>query len=235
MSQNEKNTKKQSKEKRKLSKQNIFTIIVITAFIVSILYSNLGEKKVKKSDTITFSDESNYTELEYPVYDTSDAEMAENLDDFYYDYLYEGYEDMDADEGYSYTDDSPDVTTEEVNEVSSEESTETGITQEPSSSNGFYDEVNKTIEDMAILSDSNVSTVIQGLVLGYISDCQFITNQFKEKYTSSFVEGVESVEVISVDLNGGTSTVKINNDKEYNVTFTVVDFLIDTMSVEEVK
>lgn len=212
----------------KLSKQQIVFIGFICLLIFSMLYSKFKDGHINPSKTITFEEIE-----ETPV-------TTEEID--YGDYIYsyeeettESSEESDIDDGS--VDDFVDIPSEYAEDIVDEEpvATESEPSNYSKSPAGFYDELNATIEDIAIVKDSNIDIILQGLVMGYISDCMFVTNQFLEVYANGFLPDVQSVEILSKDFNGNTAKIKVNGVDVYNVSFTIMDDAIDSLTLQKVE
>lgn len=225
-----KNENNKKDKESKLSKQQIIFIAFVCLLIFSLLYTKFKDGHINPSKTITFEEVEEVPvtteEIDYSDYSyvTEDVSTDENLSDSESEYEEESVDDF-IDIPSSYMDEGAIEDSEVVEETPN-------YSKEPS---GFYDELNSTVEDIAIVSDSNIDILLQGLVMGYISDCWFVTNQFLSTYANGFLPDVQSVEVINKDFNNNTAQIKVNGTDIYNVTFTIVDNAIDSLSLQRVE
>lgn len=218
---------KQDKKEPKFNRGQKVGIVLVILVIISMAYSNFKHGKLTPDKTITF---------EQIDYEPVTTEMNDFND---YDYSYTDYYDEDEDEEYHEDWEGTDevveeVTTEEVTTEEPEYSDRPEINTEndySKPSNGYWDSINATVEDIPIVDDSNFDYIMSGLIMGYVSDCIFVTNSFIEMHSKAFLPDVESVEILSKNLEAYTSTVRVNGSVDYTVNFTMIDGAIDTVDL----
>lgn len=212
----------------KINKKAVGVGVFAGLLVFSMLYTKFKDGHINPHKTITFDEDYvaepvTEEEVDYSDYQYGDVASEDTV---------EGIEEDISD--YDEEDDFQDTPSEYVDDLSGLPPAVVMGDNYSKSPAGFYDSLNSTVEDIAIVDDANIDVVLQGLIMGYVSDCWFVTNQFRDEYANGFLPDVQTVEVLESDITSGTATVLVNGGTSYNVYFTIVDSMIDSLSLSEI-
>lgn len=206
-------------------KEKIIAIVIGVLFIVAII-STMDFNKRKIPDSVQI---------------VPDATTEDNGE--YIDYISsESYED------YKHSTETIEIHTQTTEITSPEEiSTETDATETTEENydkdraqleDEFYAEINSKVADMYIVSESNINTILEGILRGYIQFCYFVTNDFKAQYVDTdILPNVTDIIINEVDFNNSTSNCTVTTEgvtKNYKVTWELNNYMISSITLEEI-